>query len=191
MFYNYFNCCSYKFLLVEIPSKLYQSPHYSIALVESLCGGLLLAVLQLFVEERAGVRIPVVGLEAIEEQLLVVAADSTVGGSRHLWLLGGGGGGVIAAAGRSASAHCADSGSDGLVGNGTTGSKGHSLGNGRSDSGEHASTAGLCLLHGSGGGGSGRGGSRLGRCGTGRRGGRTGRGPAGTHTTSSSSLFGW
>ena len=142
---------------------------------------MLLALLQLLVEEGAGLGIAVVSLEAVEEELLVVTAGASLDGIKTLllWLLLLLLGGIRG----SASAQGTGDGTNGLVGNRGTGSKGHSLGNGGPNSGKHASST--RLLDGSGGGCSG---CRLGRRGC-RATGWCCRGTTSHASTSSSSLW--
>jgi hypothetical protein len=154
----------------------------------------LLAGLQLFVKEGAGLGVTVVHLKAVEEELLVVSAGASLDGTgiKALLFLLDRGGGLLLVARRGTSAHGTDGRADGLVGNGRTGSKGHSLGNGRSDSGEHAAAA--RFLDGSRSGcGRGSRGSGRGCRATGRGSRTTGRSSRRTATsdasTSSSSLF--
>ena len=141
-----------------------------------------LALLQLLVEEVAGLGVSVVGLEAVKEELLVVGAGTSLDGTRVVRLLLDGGGSLVALRGP-APAHGTYGGANRLVGNGGTGSEGHSLGDGRSDAGQHAATA--ALLDGSGGrGGRWSGGTRGRRCratGWGSR-----RGTTGSETSSTS-----
>ena len=101
-----------------------------------------LASLELFVKERTGLLISFIDLQAFVEHLLVLATGTCQLLLRsHLLLLLLGGRSFL-----SASAHASRHGTYGSVRNGRTGTKGHTLRNGRTNAREHAS--GL-LLHGS------------------------------------------
>mmetsp|Transcript_22294 Transcript_22294/g.62166 ORF Transcript_22294/g.62166 Transcript_22294/m.62166 type:complete len:225 (-) Transcript_22294:25-699(-) len=113
-----------------------------------LHGALLtLASLESVVQERAGLLVASVVLEAIEEHLLVLGACSLnllllglrLSASDLHWLLRGW---LLATSGQGTGG-----GSDRTVGDGRSGTECHTLGDGGSDSGKHATSGGLLWLH--------------------------------------------
>lgn len=101
----------------------------------------LLARLELIVQELASLLIATVHLKAIKEQLLIV---STYG--LHLLLLVLGISSLfdrLRGSFTTSSSQGSSRSTNGTVGNGGTSTKGHTLSDGRADSGKHTATAGL------------------------------------------------